>query len=268
MSFSRALEQNGKSREKAVYFLFSRNNILIPEGSLGELVVLNGHQIETLGILELYYLGDYNGQPCYCGRAESDCDIKYFEWVSVRSFFLAASTEIWSAAGYARMIHDWNTNTVYCGRCGEQNNCKEDERAKICPECGLITYPRISPAIMAAVVREDKLLLARGKDFPNPQMFSILAGFVEPFETLEDCLKREVYEETGIRVKNIKYFKSQPWPFPDSLMIGFTAQYESGEIQIDKTEIAEAGWFDKEKLPQIPGKYSLSGEMIRNFIAG
>ncbi|MCD4721270.1 MAG: NAD(+) diphosphatase [Desulfobacula sp.] len=136
----------------------------------------------------------------------------------------------------------------------------------MCPKCNLINYPRISPAIITAVVKDKQILLGRGVNFPNKKMFSVLAGFVEPGEALEECVKREIFEEAGINIKNIQYFKSQSWPFPGSLMIGFTAEYESGKITIDTQEIAEAGWFKAENLPIIPGKQTLAGELIKWFV--
>ena len=116
------------------------------------------------------------------------------------------------------------------------------------------------------MVRDDKILLARGINFPNKKMFSVLAGFVEPGEGLEGCIEREIFEEVGLKVKNIEYFNSQSWPFPDSLMIGFTAEYESGEISIDTTEIVEAGWFRADDLPPIPGSQVLAGQLIEWFV--
>ncbi len=118
-----------------------------------------------------------------------------------------------------------------------------------------------------AVTRGDEILLARGVNFPNKKMFSVLAGFVSPAETLEACVVREVFEETCIRVRDITYVESQPWPFPDSLMIGFTATYDTGEIQIDPEEIEEASWFKANSLPLIPDEYTLAGRLIRTFAA-
>lgn len=137
--------------------------------------------------------------------------------------------------------------------------------AKECPGCRFLSFPRISPAVIVLVEKENRVLLARVKRFTT-ELYSVLAGFVEPGETLEETVRREVAEETGIKVKNIRYFGSQPWPFPDSLMIGFTADYESGEIKIDETEIADAGWYDPDRLPIIPGKISIARELIDWFV--
>ena len=129
---------------------------------------------------------------------------------------------------------------------------RPEERVKACPRCGLLNYPRISPAVIVAVTRGDRILLARARRF-TARLYSVIAGFVEAGETLEECMHREVEEETGILVRDLRYFGSQPWPFPDSLMIAFTAEHAAGEIRIDETEIVEAGWFRAGELPEIPG---------------
>jgi NAD+ diphosphatase len=141
----------------------------------------------------------------------------------------------------------------------------QTERAKECPKCGLLHFPRLAPAIIVLVERGNELLLARSRHF-MPGMYSVLAGFVEPGESLEEAVVREVREEVGISVKDIKYFGSQPWPFPHSLMVGFTATYGCGEITIDDTEIEDAGWFTADKLPRIPGKISIARKLIDWFV--
>ena len=139
-----------------------------------------------------------------------------------------------------------------------------DERAKRCPACGLVNYPRLSPAVIVAVIKGDQILLARNKRFRAP-FYSVLAGFVEPGETLEQCVQREIHEEVGLSVKNIRYFGSQPWPFPNSLMIGFVADYAGGEIAVDNSELMEAGWFSAESLPVLPSPISIAWQLIDWF---
>jgi NAD+ diphosphatase len=141
----------------------------------------------------------------------------------------------------------------------------EGQRAKQCPQCKLVNYPRLSPSIIVAVRRGNELLLARSPRFPAG-MYSVLAGFVEPGETLEQAVEREVQEEVGLTVKNICYFGSQPWPFPNSLMIGYRAEYAGGEIQIDRVEIEDAGWYTAEHLPAIPSRISIARQLIEAFI--
>ena len=160
--------------------------------------------------------------------------------------------DLFVLGGRAVQIVEWDRTHQYCGRCGSRTHTKEKERQSL-PQCGLHNFPRLSPAIIVAVERGNEILLARSAHFPQG-MFSVLAGFVEPGETTEECVVREVKEEVGITVGNIRYFGSQPWPFPNSLMLGFTAEYVEGELALDPTEIAEAGWFRADSLPSIPGR--------------
>ena len=143
------------------------------------------------------------------------------------------------------------------------------ERAKKCPNCGLITYPRISPAIIVRVDRVidgvPHLLLARNGRWRSG-WYSVLAGFVEPGETLEECVHREVFEEVGIRLKNVSYFGSQPWPFPNSLMLAFTAEYASGNIVLEEEEIEDANWFTVETLPNLPSRMSIARRLVDDFV--
>ena len=138
-------------------------------------------------------------------------------------------------------------------------------RAKECCRCGHLVFPRISPAVIVLIERGDEVLLARAARFADG-FYSVLAGFVEPGESLEEAVSREVEEESGITVKDIRYFGSQPWPFPDSLMIGFTARYAAGELRIDGKEILEGQWFSVDDLPRIPGKISIARRLIDWFI--
>jgi NAD+ diphosphatase len=219
-----------------------------------------------LELKNLCFFGTHKNIPCYCGKIAPDKIPSGHEFIKLRSLYTWIEDIFWLMAGYARQIHDWNMNFQFCGRCGTRTNKKTTEFARVCPACELHHYPRISPAIITAIVRDNQILLARGVNFPNKKMFSVLAGFVEPGETLEECLRREVFEEVGIQVKHIRYFKSQSWPFPDSLMIGFTAQYDRGQIARDPSEILEAAWFDADNLPMIPDKKVLAGELIDWFV--
>jgi NAD+ diphosphatase len=160
---------------------------------------------------------------------------------------------------------EWDRTSRFCGRCGARLGLHGHERAKACPECGLLVFPRISPAVIVAVERDNRILLARSAHFPE-RLFSVLAGFVEPGESLEETVLREVREEVGILVKDIRYFGSQPWPFPDSLMLGFTARHAKGELCIDNREIVEARWFAPDELPAIPPKVSIARRLIDRFL--
>lgn len=212
------------------------------------------------------YLGRLNSIPCFAGgiKTSSFPDDKY-KLIGLRQLFGQIDDELFWLAARAYHLANWDRNTQFCGRCGSKTEFKDNEHSKLCPSCGFITYPKISPAIIVAITKEDKLLLAKNA-LNKSNFYSVLAGFVEPGETLEECVVREVKEEAGIEVKNIKYFGSQPWPFPDSLMVGFTAEYAGGELVIDKNELADAGWYTVDELPPIPGKMSVAWKLINWFV--
>jgi len=188
-----------------------------------------------------------------------------FGFHPLRSLFDGISYAFFAVAARALEVVEWDGSHRYCGRCGAATTFKQGERARECPACGSLSYPRISPAVIVAVVRDGRILLARAARFP-PGLRSVLAGYVEPGETLEECVHREVREETGIEVTNLRYFASQPWPFPHSLMIAFTAEHERGEISVDGAEIKEADWYGPEQLPaQIPVPMTVARHLIDWF---
>jgi NTP pyrophosphohydrolases containing a Zn-finger, probably nucleic-acid-binding len=183
----------------------------------------------------------------------------------LRGIFGALDENMYTMAIKALGMINWDRTSRFCGQCGAKIERRSDLLGKECPGCGFISFPRISPAVIVLVEREDRVLLARADRF-REDIYSVIAGFVEPGETLEDTVRREVKEETGIDVQNIRYFGSQPWPFPDSLMIGFTARYAGSEIKIDKEELVDAKWFGAGNLPNIPGKISIARSLIDWFI--
>lgn len=185
---------------------------------------------------------------------------------TLRDTFSLLSRDLQETAMHAVQIARWDREHRFCGSCGSKTVSSQKDRSKLCPACGAMYYPHISPAIIVAIRKEDKLLLLKNKKFPG-KMYSVLAGFVEAGESLEDCLIREVYEEAGIQVKNIRYHSSQSWPFPDSLMVGFSAEWAGGELRPDDDEIADARWFSLEELPEIPRPISISRHLIDAWIA-
>lgn len=190
-----------------------------------------------------------------------------FALVKLRQLFGLIDDDSYRFALRAAHILGWRNNNRFCGRCGSEMANVEQEVAVQCSGCGHIVYPRISPAIIVAVTKENEILLARSNRFP-PGRFSVIAGFLEPGETLEECVRREVKEEVGVEVDKICYFGNQPWPFPDSQMIGFTAKYAGGEITIDNDEIVAANWFKADNLPDIPPKDSIARRLIDAFVQG
>ncbi len=173
----------------------------------------------------------------------------------------------WTLAGRAVQLVEWARTHRFCGRCGTPTEPAGGERAMRCPACSLLAFPRLAPAVITLVTRDDGCaLLARGRSFGMP-MYSCLAGFVEPGETLEQAVHREVAEEVGIRLRSVQYWGSQPWPFPHSLMVGFTASYESGELVLDESEIVDANWYRPDDLPNIPPGMSIARRLIDDWLA-
>lgn len=206
-------------------------------------------------------IGEWQGLPCYAADVEQLPESTPGELVSVRDLFGLAGAEAFALAGRATQLLDWQNNHRYCGRCSTPTTMKTTEYAMACPSCGLLVYPRISPAVMVLIERGDDLLLARSPHF-RAGMFSALAGFVEAGETLEQCAHREVREEVGVEISNLRYFSSQPWPFPNSLMIAFFADYVSGDITPQPAEIEEAHWFSRHALPPLPDPVSIARQLI------
>jgi NAD+ diphosphatase len=253
--------------EPAWWFVFISDKMMVAEA--GEEISLpcfaDPAELALEPIRE-WYLGTLGGRHCYCAEISETAAIpENMALRGLRYLYGRLEESLHRAAMKAVHTLEWDRTSRYCGYCGMETIRTRGMVAKECPCCELLIFPRISPAVIVLVEREGKVLLARVKRFTS-ELYSILAGFVELGETLEEAVRREIGEEVGIRVKNIRYFGSQPWPFPDSLMIGFTAEYESGEISIDETEIADAGWFDPEKLPTIPGKISIARELIDWFV--
>ncbi|MBI2748721.1 MAG: NAD(+) diphosphatase [Burkholderiales bacterium] len=208
------------------------------------------------------YLGRLDGIDCWGAEVAADAPAPAgTSWAGLRALFSVLPDAHFALAGRAIQLLDWDRSHQFCGRCGTRTEPKPEERARICPACRLPAYPRISPAVMALARRGRQLLLGRGPHFPAG-MYSALAGFVEPGETLEQCLAREVEEEVGIRVSRIRYFASQPWPFPHSLMIAFACDWESGEIRPQAGEIEAADWFDVLQLPKLPSRISIARRLI------
>lgn len=255
-----------ESGATAIWLLYQEQKLLIKDKDekLPFPTKADLHQLQ-ISLLQQQYLGSLEGLHCYTAVLSDLPQIPDgYAFIGTLDIFNRFTEDFVQVAGLANQLINWNKKHRYCGTCGNKTEDKEDERAKICRACGSIYYPRLSPAIIVAVHRDNQILLAHSKRFPA-KFYSTLAGFVEPGETLEECVKREVFEEVGIAVKNIKYFGSQPWPFPDSLMIGFTAEYAGGEIRVDDAEIADAGWFTPDHLPSIPPRISIARKLIDWF---
>jgi len=230
-------------------------------------LLIKAQDIPFIDITDALHMGELDRIRCYAvlDRTERGFEIPGAEWVSLRLAYGKFDYDLFQIYGGVRHLLLWAENNRFCGRCGHPLKLESDERCFGCASCGFKSYPRISPAVIVSVERDGKLLLARAERFPTA-MYSVLAGFVEPGESLEECVRREIKEEAGIEIKNIQYFKSQPWPYPDSLMIAFTAEYAGGELVLDRSEIADAAWFSPDALPTIPGKFSVARALIDHFV--
>jgi NAD+ diphosphatase len=250
---------------QALTFAFRGNEILVREP---ELALPDAAAAAALGVDEsrLLPVGLYQGAYCCATWLEPGAaPAEGYAFRGLRSLFGRMDEPLLAVAGRAFQIADWARTHRYCGACGKPMQRTAGERAMKCV-CGQVAYPRISPAMMVLVTRGRDLLLARANRFPGA-MYSALAGFVEPGETIEDCVHREVHEEVGIDVDDLHYFASQSWSFPHSLMIAYTARYAGGELRPDPGEIAEARWFAADALPDLPTPLSIARLLIETTAA-
>ena len=249
-----------------LWFLFRGRELLVSiEGS-----VLQGPAPEGVGLATLrrQFLGVLGDRPCWSAELASDADAPAgMAFRDLRALFGRLPPELHDLAGRAVQIVEWDRQHQFCGACGAPTRAAEGERARLCTRCGLAHYPRLAPSMIVAVERDDALLLARAPHFPRG-IYSVLAGFVEPGESVEETVAREVWEETGVEVEDVRYFGSQPWPYPHSLMLGFQASWRAGEIQVDARELEDAGWFRADAMPPtFPGNVSISQWLIGDFLA-
>jgi len=266
--------------EPALWFLFRGSKLLV--ANAGEQATIPRWLTPAdVGLVPVrwQYLGRLDAADaatqsihCFSGElGEETAPPPGMEFANLRALYPRLPEALFQLAGRAVQIVDWDRNHQFCSRCATPTRDQIGERSKVCPACGLVSYPRLSPAIIVRVERNDaagrRILLARAQRFPTA-MFSVLAGFVEPGETLEECVQREVHEEVGILVGNIRYFGSQPWPFPNSLMIAFVADHVAGEIVIDPAEIAAADWFTADALPDTPMPPSIANRLITTWRDG
>ena len=266
MDFKRFIQINDKENNQFIIF---KNNKILYEPDL-----------KTF-LLESKYLDIDVDNSLIIGIAESknkiyavdisncanDINIGYKSLVEydVRHLLATSKPNDIVLMGRANQLLHWLRSNKYSGYSGELNEFDTSEESLICPTTSTMIYPAIAPCVLAMVTKGDEILLARNNLFPEG-LYSVLAGFVEVSESAEETVKREVLEEVNIKVKNLKYFGSQPWPFPSQLMLGFSCEYHSGDIKVDETEIAEANWYKWNNLPYVPPKTSLSGLLINSFV--
>jgi NAD+ diphosphatase len=262
MNFLPAVRPPDSSTPLAWCFAFVEGQFLLPDA---EPSVLRPESLDALvGMAESrHYLDRLDDVDCWALRLRS----APAGWrpVALRAAMMQFPELLSGIAGRAAQVLEWERAHRFCGVCGTPTVAHDSERSRLCPACRHVAYPRLSPAMMALVWRGDELLLARSPHYA-PGMFSALAGFVEAGESLEDCVHREVAEEVGVRVRTLSYYGSQSWPFPHSLMVAFTAEWSSGDIVPQESEIESADWYRIDALPGVPPRFSIAGHLIRDTV--
>lgn len=252
--------------QPVLWFAFRDEKLLLLEGDGAR--VPSAVKPEDLELHPLFQreVGRLDNCPCWAVEVASGVDAPDgMVFRDLRGMLAVMEEDFFRVAGRARQVVAWHATHRYCGRCGWETVLVPDEMAMKCPNCGMMHYPKVSPAVIMRVTDGEQILLARSPGFPKG-LYSVLAGFVEPGESMEETVRREVCEETSVEVENIRYFGSQPWPFPNSLMIGFTADYAGGELTPQPTEIEDAGWYTAGDLPQMPPPFSIARRLIDDFV--
>lgn len=251
----------------ALWLPFLKGELLIRGG--GGSARLHRGDRDSVAMLDLsdpLYLGMLGGVPCLAAEADPDADVpEGWAAMSLRALFGQVGEAEYGLAGYASQMLYWRRTSGFCPVCGHRTEPREGDWGRLCPHCGHVSYPHISPATLMLIHDGPRLLLAQKPGWGT--RYSILAGFVEPNESLEDCVRRETREEAGLEITDLTYVGSQPWPYPHQLMVGFTARYAGGEIVIDEAELERAAWFKVGSLPDLPPPLSLSRQMIDAWVA-
>ena len=254
-------------QEPAWWFAFRGDLLLVQVRNGSASIPLLRHPGDlSLRCLRSQYLGTLDDRHCFSAELHQESrPASGMAFDNLRALYPSLGDRLFALAGRAKQIVDWDRNHQFCGRCGSATAAHEQDRSRICPSCGLESFPRLSPAVIVLIARGEELLLSRSPHFPDG-VYSILAGFVEPGETLEEAVEREIAEEVGLRVKDIRYVASQPWPFPHSLMLGFRAEYAGGELKMDPEELEDAGWYRPPDLPGLPSPASIARRLIDEFL--
>ncbi len=244
-------------------FVFRHGKLLVREHDLALPDARMGLPLHGLRAEQFYPVGLWQDRYCCTTWVDAATQAQDgFAFVPLRSLFGGMDEALLGLASRAAQLAEWARTHRYCGHCANPMQLATGERAFKCPACGMVAYPRISPAMMVLIKKGEHILLARHVVSPTGR-FSALAGFLEAGESIEEAVHREVMEEVGLKVKDLRYFGSQSWPFPHSLMIAFTAEYAGGEITPDTSEIAEARWFGPQDVqPEPPPGVSISNQLL------
>ena len=264
-----------QSHREQPFGTLAANSIIVLFNGKSALMAENGGRLPTAAELAgtmdaqttMMVAGTIDGAECWGARMSKDFSAPSgFGLVESRLAFVHPNPDLANAISRCREFISWRDGHRLCGACGAKTKFAESDLAIVCPACGMMYYPQIAPAVITMITRNNgkEILLAHNKRFSTPS-FSLIAGFVESGESLEQAVAREILEETGVTVKNIRYLSSQPWPFPNSLMLGFMAEYDSGEAFPQDGELSEMGWYSKENLPLLPSPGSIARKIINNY---
>jgi len=255
-----------ETEKSCAWFLFFDGRILLSKKG-GRLVIPEGEKppFQASSVINVPFPG--SDKEARAGRLDAfiEEDGSYI-MMGLRSSSEAVSRSVYMQAGKAAQLLYWNEHSRYCPACAMPNEHLLPIMKK-CPGCGFEQFPVIAPAIIVLIRKADEILLVRACNFKG-SFHGLVAGFLEPGETLEECVAREVKEETGLTVNNIAYWGSQPWPYPNGLMVGFVADYAGGEISLQEEELESAAFYSKENLPEIPRKESLARSLIEWWLNG
>jgi NAD+ diphosphatase len=249
------------------WFIFQNDSLIIMHHSNNHLPDADESLPFKQTLIRKHFLGHFNKSDVYCAEIPPDLTLDaIYNLIPLRKALDHLGDEWYAIATKAFGVINWDRNHHFCGRCGQLTAHSASTFERTCAHCKLHFYPRISPSIIVLIHHNDQILMARSHHF-HPGVYGLIAGFVESGESVEDAVHRETYEETRIRIKNLRYFGSQPWPFPDSLMVGFFAEYDSGDLIIDPVEIEDAGWYRYDQLPGRPStSISIASKMLDHFI--
>lgn len=251
-------------RSTNYYFLFCQDQLLltadgrVPQGTEPPVALHAGQRLQPLPPL--------SDAACFAAQLAAPPTQGEWQMVALRSCFELLPAPLYQLAGKARELLHWDETTRFCGHCGAPMQLHTDI-SKRCTQCGREVWPALSAAIIVAITRNhgEEILLVQSKSFKRDYM-GLVAGFVETGESLEACVEREVWEETRLHIRNLRYFASQPWPYPNVLMMGFTAEYDGGTLQLQRSELNKGGWFSRHNLPAIPGRVSLARKLIDHWL--
>lgn len=249
------------------WLIFYKENVLISISDNTPLLSPSLTQEIHSKLIHNHSIGFYNNSIIHCAELPAEHSLPAnLQFATLRKGIQLIGSDWYQAAIKASAIVNWDKNHQFCSRCGHKTIHKPGMFERTCQHCSQSYYPRISPSVIVLIERGNELLMARSPHF-MPGVYGLIAGFVEPGETAEEAVHREVLEEVGIKINNLQYVASQPWPFPDSLILGYTANYVSGEIVMDKNEIEAAGWYTIDNLPGRPtSAFSMSSKLIDHFI--